>query len=66
LEFKFNQQTGRFEIIINEYDISYQTANEQVYDMEVYDSEMLEGVKIMCSNEEFIRVLNNPRLAFLL
>jgi hypothetical protein len=66
VEYNHNQKTGMTELIINEYDIAYQTSNRQIYTVEIYDNASLDGIAIMCTDEEFIRILNNPRLAFVL
>lgn len=66
MKFNHNQKTGMMELTIEEFDIAYQTSNYQIYTVEVYDNAALDGIGIMCNNEEFIRILNNPRLAFYL
>ena len=52
------------ELEINEFILFYRTDNEQIYDIEVHDNLLLESVKTYCDSEEFIRIVNNPRIAF--
>jgi hypothetical protein len=52
------------ELTVNEFIIFYRTENEQIYDIEVHDTIMLESIKTYCDSEEFIRIVNNPRIAF--
>ncbi len=66
MEFKHNAKTGMMELSVNEFDIAYETSNSQIYTVQVYDNHSLDGIVVMCDNEEFIRILNNPKLAFYL
>lgn len=66
MEFKYNNKTGMNEIEVDEFFIQYSTNNTLIYDVSVYDSRFLDDIRIMCDNEEFIRIINNPRLAFYL
>lgn len=66
MEFKYNIQTQMYELTIEEYLIEYTTSNELVYNMRVSDNNQLESIELMITRDEFMRVINNPRLAFVL
>jgi hypothetical protein len=52
------------ELHVEEFIIFYRTDNERIYDIEVHDTIMMESIKTYCDSEEFIRIVNNPRIAF--
>lgn len=52
------------ELNIGNFHIEYKAVSEYVYDVGVYDSYYMDGTQTICSSEEFIRILNNPRIAF--
>lgn len=52
------------ELDIGDFHIEYKMVNEMIYEVGVYDSYQMDSVQTICTNEEFIRILNNPRIAF--
>ncbi len=66
MEFKYNIHTGMYELTLDEYLLEYTTSNELVYNMRVSDNDRLESIEVIVTRDEFMRIINNPRLAFVL
>lgn len=64
MDFKFNATNDNYELTNGNYFIRYEVTNSKVYAVEVHDNFMLESISIFLSNDELIRIINNPRLAF--
>ena len=64
MDFRFNATNDSYELINGNYFIRYEIVNSKVYAVQIHDNLLLESVSIFLSNDELIRIINNPRLAF--
>lgn len=64
MEFKFNPVTNMYELNVEEFFIEYSTSNEEIYLMKIVDHQMIEDVEVMATRDEFLKIINNPRVAF--
>lgn len=53
-----------YELNVEEFFIEYSTSNEEIYLMKIVDHQMIEDVEVMATRDEFLKIINNPRVAF--